>query len=215
MTTPHLSVARWVSGSGFQDPAIQRSPPITSQRKRRRRGFTLIETSLAMLAIGLGVLAVFGLGRLGLRSAKEAENSERCARLAGAVFETLRATNERFAGECRTNLAGLTWHQCWENTSSSARQIPFPLVAEMSGSENLYLTFTSSGSGEPQPAYDPAALSLREWNPRYRLHLYDDPDALGRHDLIHVLLEIYPDGDTYSSEARLYHTTLSDAGGLP
>jgi hypothetical protein len=32
---------------------------------------------------------------------------------------------------------------------------------------------------------------------------------------MNVTLAIYPDGDSYSSERRLYHTTLTNPGGLP
>ena len=37
-----------------------------SQESHVVDGFTLIETSLALLAIGIGLIAIFGLGRLGL-----------------------------------------------------------------------------------------------------------------------------------------------------
>ncbi len=179
-------------------------------------GFTLIETALAMLAIGLGLLALFGLGRLGLQSTKETENDQRCVQMADAVFETLRDCNMRFADNARTNVLNTTWIEQWSTAFNTSKQIPFPLVANMSASENLYLIFAAEK--QLAPAYDENALSLTDWNPRYTLSLspkYTDISPVaGQQNLLQVTLIIYPDGDTYSSEYRLFHTTLSDTGGL-
>ena len=41
--------------------------PVPSQRETARGGFTLIETALALLAIGLGLLGVFEIGRASCR----------------------------------------------------------------------------------------------------------------------------------------------------
>lgn len=180
---------------------------------RRRRAFTLIETALALLAIGLGLLALFGLGRLGLQSVKETENDARCERMADAVFETLRDCNTRFIDKARTNTVSTTWINQWTTAVGSGNQIPFPPVAGMSASENLYLVFNQLSK-----AYDENELSLLDWNPRYLLYLtdkYASPVSNDAVNLKQVTLIIYPDGDTYSSEYRLFQTSLSDTGGLP
>lgn len=181
-----------------------------------RRAFTLIETALAMLAIGLGLLALFGLGRLGLQTVKESENDTRCVQLADAIFETLRETNARFVENARTNALSASWLQQWSTASSSPKQIPFPPVANMSASDNLHLVFAAEK--KLAPAYDEDALSLSDWNPRYTLFLtpkYLASPVAGAQNLIQATLVIYPDGDTYSSESRIFHTTLSNPGGLP
>ena len=182
--------------------------------KTRSRAFTLIETALAMLAIGLGLLALFGLGRLGLQATKESENDARCALMADAVFETLRDYNARFVENARTNALSATWIQQWDLAYETPKQIPFPPVANMSSSENLYLMFELES--KLAPAFDRDALSLSDWNPRYQLfrqNKYASPVA-GNVNLLQFTLLIYPDGDTYSSDPRIYHTTLTNTGGL-
>ena len=68
-----------------------------------KAGFTLVETALALLAIGIGLVGLFGLGRVALESSRETENDRRCAVMADAVFETLRAVNMIYIDEARTN----------------------------------------------------------------------------------------------------------------
>ncbi len=186
------------------------------------RAFTLIETALAILAIGLGLIAIFGLGRIGLQTSKETENDMRCAQMADAVFATLREYNARFVDIARTNAIPTSWLLQWQTTVTTPEQIPFPLVANMSVSANLFLSFWT----EPPPpetittaaAYDPDTLSLSDWNPRYNLFLdikYKSSDVAGGPNFVAVTLFIYPDGDTYSSDPRIFHTTLTNPGGLP
>ena len=187
--------------------------------KTRNRAFTLIETALAMLAIGLGLLGLFGLGRLGLHSNKETEHEQRCVLMADAVFETLREYNARFVEEARTNHMQQSWDDLWKNTVSSDNSIPFPPVANMyssrpsSSSGNLYLRFET----QLAPAFKEKDISLEEWNPRYGLFVQDKYNSLvtGTVNLKQATLVIYPDGDTYSSEYRIFHTSLSNPGGLP
>ena len=180
----------------------------------RAAGFTLIETALALLAIGLGLMALFGLGRIGLQTTKESENDARCVQMADAVFETLREYNTRIIDQSRTNTLSNSWLQKWQTVWSTPQQIPFPSVANMSMSEDLYLLFNT---GKVEPAYVEATLSLTDWNPRYELVAYGSGSSqvAGGMNLINVTLAIYPDGDTYSSAYRLFHTTLSNSGGLP
>jgi Tfp pilus assembly protein PilV len=194
--------------------------PITSLRASARGGFTLIETALALLAIGLGLLALFGLGRIGLQTSKETENDARCAQMADAVFETLREYNVRFVDAARTNAIGPTaWVQQWQAAVSTPAQIPFPPVANMSRSENLYLAFRIEDTAETTfAAFDPEELSLTDWNPRYNLYFgmhYESSHVGGGPVFLSVMLVIYPDGDTSSSEPRVFHTTLTNPGGLP
>lgn len=184
--------------------------------KTSHSAFTLIETALAMLAIGLGLLALFGLGRIGLQTAKETDNDQRCALMADAIFETLREYNARFIDKASTNPMSTTWRDQWDSVIASPKQIPFPPVANMSTSGDLFLVFANEN--QYAPAYDENKLSLSDWNPRYGLELlpdsnYDSPVA-GGINLRRVTLVIYPDGDTYSSEFRIFKTTLSDTGGL-
>jgi hypothetical protein len=176
----------------------------------RRSAFTLIETSLALLAIGIGLIAIFGLGRLGLQSNKESLNDQRCAMLSNAIFETLRERNAYFVDLARTNGLGQIWYNFWMDAAQDGR-IAFPPVANLAPlTANLIFGATTT-------AYDPGKISLANWNPRYRLDVHGaegSPVALG-HNIFRATLTIYPDGDTYSSEARAYTITLTNPGGLP
>ena len=82
--------------------AVSAKPPYQSPRAAST-GFTLVETALALLAIGIGLVGLFGLGRIALESSRETENDRRCAVMADAVFETLRAVNTIYIDEARTN----------------------------------------------------------------------------------------------------------------
>ena len=187
--------------------------PLRPSESKRMRAFTLIETALALLAIGLGLLALFGLGRIGLQTAKESTNDTRCEQMADAIFETLREQNMRFIDQARTNLLSSTWRQQWQNVLDNTQQIPFPVVANMSTSPKLPLKFFTTLA----PAYEESELFLLDWNPRYELAVTFSGNSYVSLDvnLLNVTLAIYPDGDTYSSEQRLFHTTLTNTGGLP
>lgn len=177
----------------------------------RRSAFTLIETSLAMLAIGLGLLAIFGLGRLGLQSNKESLNDQRCVMLSNAIFETLRERNAYFVDLARTNGLGQIWYNLWVDAAENGR-IAFPPVAHLAPlTTNLIFGATTT-------AYDPGKISLANWNPRFQLNMGNatgSPLSTGVPNAIRAYLTIYPDGDTFSSDARTYTTTLTNPGGLP
>ena len=189
-----------------------------------RAAFTLVETALAMLAIGLGLLAFLGLGRLGLQTNKETLNDQRCAVLANAILETLRERNAYFVDLARTNQEGKVWVDFWHDTvkpnPDSNHKINFPLVADIifPPENQANLIFNTLRF----PAYDPDRIYLAAWNPRYTL-IFPDPqiyDSKGYSsigagpNLIEVTLDIYPDGDTDSSDVRIYTTTLTNTGGL-
>ena len=215
-------VRKYRAHDGLADTSSPTLPTLKTHLTRRdasAAAFTLIETALAMLAIGLGLLALFGLGRIGLQSNKETENDQRCVQMADAIFETLRDYNARFVDEASTNQLQKSWHSLWLTALQTADQIPFPPVANMCSarqpplSQPLYLRPAT----EMAPAFQESEISLSEWNPRYELAFrtkYQSTPVAGGPNLLQVILAIYPDGDTYSSERRIFHTTLSNTGGL-
>lgn len=175
-----------------------------------RSAFTLIETALAMLAIGLGLLAFLGLSRLGLQSNRETLNDQRCAALSTAIFETLRERNACFVDLARTNnIPEQDWFVIWYDTIRN-NEIAFPQIANITspGTNLVFETIT--------PAYDPDRISLADWNPRYDLFLSGvSTSTLNRAiNLLQFTLHIFPDGDTDSSDMRVYTTTLTNPGGL-
>ncbi len=57
----------------------------------RNRGFTLVEVALAMLVIGIGIMAVFGLFPAGIEAGRRAVNETQAALFAEEVFAGYRA----------------------------------------------------------------------------------------------------------------------------
>ena len=174
-------------------------------------GFTLMETALALLVIGLAFLTLMGLGRSGLESVRDSNNDTRSAVMAEAVFETLRNYNRLFHEQSMNGTNYMTWAQIWQKALTEENYFPFPPVAGMSDSDTLYLKFNTLAQ-----AYDPENITLKNWHPRYFLQLGFTDNSRVAHDLnmITVGLTVYPDGDTYSSEERFFSTVLTSEGGL-
>lgn len=170
-------------------------------------GFTLMETALALLVIGLGFLTLMGVGRSGLESVHEANNDIRCEAMADAIFDTLETYNYLFDDYARTNRQGKTWAAMWDNAP-----IPFPPVAGMS--TNIISLVINSGKAIN--AYDTGNISLNNWNPRYHLIMNSarTSNVARQYNLKNVILFIYPDGDTYSSDRRIYTTVINRPGEL-
>lgn len=71
-----------------------------------RAGFTLVEVSLAVLVLGLGILTVFSLFPSGLRSAEEGAADTHCALFSDAILSGIHA-----------NAASVTnWHDWCDGT---------------------------------------------------------------------------------------------------
>jgi prepilin-type N-terminal cleavage/methylation domain-containing protein len=75
-----------------------REPEGQGRTSGRDSGFSLVEVSLAILVVGLGLLAVFGLFPFGLRANEESIGDTRAAMFADHVFAGMRA-----------NAAKMTW----------------------------------------------------------------------------------------------------------
>ena len=172
-----------------------------------KNGFTLIETALALLVIGLAFLTLMGLGRSGLDTVKEADNDIRCEAMADAIFDTLKTYNHLFDEYARTNRQNVTWAQMWNDAP-----IPFPSVAGMS-TNTIALKINSENVVN---TYDPGNISLNNWNPRYHLLMRDGKtsDVAKSYNIKNVILFIYPDGDTYSSDRRIFSTVINRPGVL-
>ena len=192
--------------------------------RRRSAAFTLVETALAMLAIGLGLLAFLGLSRLGLQSNQETLTDQRCAALSNTIFETLREYNARFIEEARTN--SIPWQYLWEDVyQRGSTAIPFPPVAGISEDPDLAplhfwtsqeITQLNNNQKLPSPAYVPDRISLADWNPGYVLRMSGDDSShiAGDINAIQFALTIFPDGNILSSD-RTYTIWLTNSGGLP
>ena len=201
----------------------------------RRTGFTLIETALAMLAIGIAVVAVFGISRHGLSAASETDNDRRCNQFANAIFETLRDYNQQFIEYAEANAqtnnttAMLTWLQRWNDVIEADLLIPFPDTADIVAPEVLVFNATESGGNyiKLTPAYDPDNIDNIVWTPLYYLSVsirgYDDDGDLenatkdndiGFLDTLDVSLLVCPNRTSYPNKIRYYYTSLIYPGGI-
>lgn len=63
----------------------------TAQHRKQRSGFSLIEISLALLVIGVGLVSVIGLFPAGLNQARGATDETQAALFADEVFEGYQA----------------------------------------------------------------------------------------------------------------------------
>lgn len=176
--------------------------------KSATHGFTLVEVALAILAVGLGLLAIFGISQSALESTVENRNDARCDRFADAVFGTLREYDRLFAAQASSNLnAVAVWRSRWAN----CKTFPFPPVPGMH-TNGLALKI-----GGIQPAFDENDISLTEWNPYYELAVYTNgySEVAGGYNYLGFRLAVVPDGALYDGKVRYYKTALFYPGGLP
>jgi type IV pilus modification protein PilV len=76
-------------------------------------GFTLVEVSLAVVVVGLGLLALFGLFPSGLRSGEDALADTRAALFASVVMDGMRANASTVSNWAEWNDAvGMTARMC-------------------------------------------------------------------------------------------------------
>ena len=181
---------------------------IPEGRRPSARGFTLVEVALAILAVGLGLLAVFGVSQSALENAVENRDEARCNRFADAVFNTLREYDRLFAAEASSNLnAVAVWRSRW----AACRTLEFPPVSGMH-TNGLALKI-----GGIQAAFDENDISLTEWNPYYELVISSNgySEVAGGYNYLGFRLAVVPDGALYDGKVRYYKTALFYGGGLP
>ncbi|MBQ9432003.1 MAG: type II secretion system protein [Kiritimatiellae bacterium] len=196
---------------------------------KRKNGFTLIETALAMLAIGIAVVAIFGLSRHGISTANETDNDRRCNQFAATIFETLRDYNQQFIeyaeaySQTNNTTPVLSWLERWNDVLESDLLIPFPAMADIETPELLVFNATEGEYAKFTPAYDPDDIDLNAWTPLYYLVIgirgsedledaakEDDIDYL---DTLDVSLMVCPNRTSYPSKIRYYYTSLIYPGG--
>lgn len=187
-----------------------------------RSGFTLVETALALLAISLGLLGIFGLARHGLKASGDAEQEIRCAILADSFFSTLHAKNDEMtAKNVSLNAWWLYWFRFAAGTSEVALYLPYmPDISPADDAVRIAL-----GTHELDDYLTPQTdFTKIRWNPAYTLMLDlngVDPTNLGsisdvyERGEIDVSLTIHPGVLLSGAEARTYWTTLAFTGGMP
>lgn len=187
-------------------------------------GFTLIETALALFAITLGLLGIFGLARHGLKTSGDANEETRCALLADTVFASLHAKNDELAAK-KSSL--YDWWIYWLRFSANESQVAIylPKMVEFSDAfdvEGIRIEVGTHTISDFLPA--PAARKEIKWNPTYILTLglsgIDESNLAQLQELyergqIDVTLTLHPGKLQSGAEPRTYYTVLHYTGGLP
>ena len=189
----------------------QSKPPLrlcASAFKPTSHGFTLVEVALAILAVGLGLLAIFGVSQSALENTVANRDDARCDRFANAVFGALRETDKAIAASASSNLNSVA---VWRSRWAGVKTLEFPPVAGMN------TNVTALKIGGVQPAFDENDISLEEWNPYYELGIYTNgySEVAGGYNYLGFRLAVIPDGSLYDGKIRWYKTSLFFGGGLP
>lgn len=189
--------------------------PAISRPAVGRAGFTLIEIALAALVIGLAVLTLFGLARVGANAAAEAEDEVRAALFAENVFGALAAENNSL------NMDTNFWREfkdgnrvlddaardMWLVPEAGAEPGYTDIVGDGRRRTNYYFSVSHRGSaiegipearvvyrlrvalsgGEPTPDPHRAAVSLNVWPTRSPLLRHDSgQDYLEAYNFLRV-----------------------------
>jgi len=191
------------------------------------RAFTLVETALALLAISLGLLGIFGLARHGLKNSGDTENETRCTLLADTVFETLRAKNDELAAR---KFSLYNWWIYWLGAlaQTGTPVLYLPALPEISDSgEGIGLYVDVEGSGKTHTLGDSSTAAQEiKWNPVYALtftvsfnqsNLSDAQSISEAYERgqIDVTLTIHPGQLQSGAATRTFYTTLTYTGGMP
>ena len=202
---------------------IEAPPPSTvhppPSKRNAFRGFTLIEVTLAVVVIGMGLLAVFGLGQLALRNAKAMEDDTRSAMLAEDMFASLRTVSENL---CASNSPS-AWTQFWSDFA--AGRTPLPLCLSTASSLRNQSDNNIWGNGNvctnylwSRPEIHGSVLSsMPEWSARFWMNvaLTNQLDATGGTNLVRVTLHIAPGFSGALGESRDFYTHFAEHGTLP
>ncbi len=194
------------------------------RRGKHATGFTLIETALALFAISLGLLGIFGLARHGLKASGDADDETRCALLANTIFATLHAKNDELAAK-KSSL--YDWWMYWLRFSANESQVAIflPKMVEFSDAfdvEGIRIESGKHAISDFLPA--PTARKEIKWNPTYNLVLglsgIDQSNLAQLQELyergqIDVTLTLHPGALRSGAEPRTYYTVLNYTGGLP
>jgi type II secretory pathway pseudopilin PulG len=196
---------------------VPRRLPATPDARRQRfatgvSGFTLIEVTLAVVLIGLGLLAIVGLGQLAMSNAQALEDDTRSAMLASDIFGSLRTVSENI---CATD-APPAWVAFWSDFASGKTNLPLQLPGSTcftnhaddrvwgdgrSCTSDLYSRTDVHRSGLP---------ATPQWSARYTLNL-----ELYGSNSVRVTLHITPGLSGTARTIHPYYTHLTEHGTLP
>lgn len=178
-----------------------------------RAGFTLVELALTALVIGLGLLAVLGLGRLGLQAAAESENDARCALLANDILATLRTASDDV---CRTG-GPSAFATFWTDFLDGNQLVSFPAAGSPAMTNSLVQEDFIRGDGSASriliaaqtPDLSGGASSIDEWSARLYVNVELESTLSARisePNMVRLSLNIRPDAFGTRGTVRTFYT---------
>jgi hypothetical protein len=179
-----------------------------------RAGFTLVELALTALVIGLGMLAVLGLGRLGLQAATDTENDARCALLANDILATLRTASDDV---CRTGgpSAFVAFWQTMQNDSTAG--VSFPAAGAPAMTNLLESVIRGGGAAShiqiaaqtPEPPVGVGPVD--EWSARFYVNVELESTLSARineENMVRLSLNIRPDAFGTRGPVRTFYAHI-------
>ena len=194
-----------------------------SNHPNPRSAFTLVEIALATLVLSLGLLTLFGLGRLAMENAARAENETRTALFADNIFSSLRSVSEDL---CATG-GPSAWAVFWTGFSNGTIPLPIPLpeATAFSNPKNFSDQVWGNGSwctnffyARPDIHGPSTNAPISEWGVRFALEVELTNDFVavpGTTNQARVTLHVAPGAYGTISESRTFFTLFTEHGTLP
>lgn len=191
-----------------------------SNNRNPRSAFTLVEIALATLALSLGLLAWFGLGRMAMENAASAENDTRAALFADNLFASLRSVSEDL---CATG-GPAPWASFWSGFASGSTPLPIPLPENLAFTNRFDPQVWGHGRWHTNFFYarpdlhGPSTNTIPEWGVRFAIEVELTNDFAGvsaNTNQARVTLHVAPGAYGPISESRTFFTLFVEHGTLP
>lgn len=201
-------------------PSASQPSPVAS---RAARAFTLIELALAIFVLGMAVLALYSLSRLGVRAATEAEDEMRAAMFADDVFTTLGI----YADHCRRATNETTWVEFWRQVQDGTQPLPVAAWDYWQGPGDGATPLTVYGDGEVRTNVyrsvdlraDASFEAIPEYGVQYRLGVslppFNKEQPPAWTNSVRVTLHVWSGTYRRNPEPFTFYTHFADAGVLP
>lgn len=177
------------------------------KRSTQRSGFSLVEVSLALLVVGVGIMGVFALFPSGLDSARLSQEETRAALFANDTFDTWRTLFR--SGIPMTDLLSIRpaspGNDFWEDGENTV-----PRVTDTDWANANGLTTVSYVGSVRNERYAPSwrfdlDKNIPEYTLRYRFVIADHPDHFR---VKRAKLLVWPGefGPTTTNTAHMFYT---------
>lgn len=184
-------------------------------------GFTLIELALSVFVMGVAILGIFGLSRLGLDAAAEAEDETRAAMFADDVFTTLRLYSDAMRSTNDTD-----WIEFWENIDTNEFAVagcdfwqdrdgdPLTVIVDGELHTNEFYSVDIRDEGDKFAAIPEYALHYRVRVAMPPFSEYETGEY-SPSNAVRVSINVWNGGARRRPDAYTFYTHFVDGGLLP